>query len=301
MRERFLVNVVAPDGRAAIRLALSRRTVRLFLGGLLALLVGLIAANAWHVHTLEVQADVQRQEIDAIDRQTAALAGQVRELQRQNSTIRRQIGVPVPKAVSTHADRVGTKAELGVVMARVAQLQRDSQSLQNEQQTLQRMVAHVLVVRRLERVARDRLIAYLPSINPVDGQIAAGFGWRTNPWPEFHQGLDLEADYGDPVHAAASGRVVSATWEGGFGLKVDLDHGNGYHTWYAHLSKVFVPIGASVRKGQVIARVGATGDATGPHLHYQIMRNGEAIDPAPFLDGVPAKVLATLPGSRRVQ
>ncbi len=97
----------------------------------------------------------------------------------------------------------------------------------------------VLNVRRLASIARERLIASIPSINPVGGAIAAGFGWRTNPWPEFHKGVDLEANYGDVVRAAAAGTVVSAGWDpGGFGIKVDIDHGNGYHTWYAHLSRV---------------------------------------------------------------
>jgi murein DD-endopeptidase MepM/ murein hydrolase activator NlpD len=145
------------------------------------------------------------------------------------------------------------------------------------------------------------MIAALPSLNPVDGTISAGFGWRVNPWPEFHQGLDLAADYGTPVRAAADGVVQTAGWDGGFGIKVAVDHLNGYQTWYAHLSRVAVRPGERVRKGQTIAFVGATGEATGPHLHYQVMLNGAAINPAPYLYGVPASVLATLPGGARVQ
>ena len=132
-------------------------------------------------------------------------------------------------------------------------------------------------------------------MNPVGGGIASAFGWRTNPWPEFHKGLDLEADYGTPVHATAAGTVVSAGWEGGFGIKVDIDHGNGYHTWYAHLSRATVAAGAQVTKGQPIALSGSTGESTGPHLHYQVMYQGQPIDPQPFLNGVPAKIIATLP------
>jgi murein DD-endopeptidase MepM/ murein hydrolase activator NlpD len=104
------------------------------------------------------------------------------------------------------------------------------------------------------------------------------------------------------VHAAADGVVRAAGWEsGGFGIKVDVDHENGYHTWYAHLSRVAVAPGERVRKGETIAYVGATGEATGPHLHYQVMLGGQAIDPTPYLNGVPAKLLATLPGAERVQ
>ena len=103
------------------------------------------------------------------------------------------------------------------------------------------------------------------------------------------------ADWGTAVHAAAAGTVASAGWDGGFGIKVDIDHGNGYHTWYAHLSRVIVVSGRDVAKGAPIAYSGATGEATGPHLHYQVMYEGRAIDPAPFLNGVPAAVMATLP------
>jgi murein DD-endopeptidase MepM/ murein hydrolase activator NlpD len=131
----------------------------------------------------------------------------------------------------------------------------------------------------------------------VNGGIAASFGWRTNPWPEFHKGVDLEANYGTPVHATAAGTVASASWDGGFGLKVDIDHGNGYHTWYAHLSRASVAPGQRVTKGQLIALSGSSGESTGPHLHYQLMYEGQPIDPQPFLNGVPEKVIATLPDS----
>jgi murein DD-endopeptidase MepM/ murein hydrolase activator NlpD len=90
--------------------------------------------------------------------------------------------------------------------------------------------------------------------------------------------------------------VVAAGWDdGGYGNKVDIDHGNGYHTWYAHLSRIDVRAGERVYKGESIAAVGSTGFSTGPHLHYQVMRNGTPVDPSPFLHGVPSNVLASLP------
>jgi murein DD-endopeptidase MepM/ murein hydrolase activator NlpD len=89
--------------------------------------------------------------------------------------------------------------------------------------------------------------------------------------------------------------VVANAYDGGYGVKIDIDHGNGYHSWYAHLSRVLVSVGAHVYKGETIGLVGATGFATGPHLHYQIMFEGSPVDPTPFLYGVPANVLAALP------
>jgi murein DD-endopeptidase MepM/ murein hydrolase activator NlpD len=153
----------------------------------------------------------------------------------------------------------------------------------------------VLNLRHVRALTRERLLAFIPSIDPVDGAPVVGcFCWRTSPDVEFHKGVDLGADYGQTVRAAAAGTVAAAGWDGAYGLKVDIDHGNGYHTWYAHLSRIGVSVGQRVYKGETIAAVGATGFATGPHLHYQLMLNGTAIDPAPYLHGVPQSVLATL-------
>jgi murein DD-endopeptidase MepM/ murein hydrolase activator NlpD len=136
----------------------------------------------------------------------------------------------------------------------------------------------------------------IPSIDPTNGgEVTSTFGWRTTPWPEFHKGIDLAQPQGHPVMASAAGIVVTADpgWNGGFGNFIDIDHGNGFHTYYGHLSSIYVHAGAHVIRGMVIAAVGMTGEATGPHLHYQIMHNGVAIDPAPFLHGVPAWAVAS--------
>lgn len=160
---------------------------------------------------------------------------------------------------------------------------------------LKNLVRRVLNLRHLHRLVRQRELAAIPSIDPVDGAPVVGcFCYRTSPDTEFHEGVDLGADEGQPVRAAAAGTVVASGYDGGYGIKVDIDHGNGYHTWYAHLSRTDVAVGAHVSKGEVIASVGETGFATGPHLHYQLMYDGSPIDPAPFLHGIPARVLATL-------
>ncbi|MBV8491696.1 MAG: M23 family metallopeptidase, partial [Candidatus Eremiobacteraeota bacterium] len=136
----------------------------------------------------------------------------------------------------------------------------------------------------------------IPSIDPVDGaEVVSCFCYRSYPDAEFHEGVDLGADYGETVRASAAGTVVANGYDGAYGIKVDIDHGNGYHTWYAHLSRAGVEVGQRVYKGETIGAVGATGFATGPHLHYQVMYRGQPIDPAPFLHGVPANVLASLP------
>ena len=123
-----------------------------------------------------------------------------------------------------------------------------------------------------------------------DWRLSSPFGSRTDPLtgqPAFHHGVDLAAPEGTPVRAYDTGRVIWAGPGGDYGLAVGIRHdGNGQITWYAHLSEIRVDAGAFVRRGQEIGRVGATGRATGPHLHFEIRENGRRIDPWPALAAV---------------
>jgi murein DD-endopeptidase MepM/ murein hydrolase activator NlpD len=308
----FLIKIIPPEGYNVYRLHFSRTMAIAVAVGFVALIGAALGFHAWQLHLAEqdVQAlqaitTAQHEKLQAIDRQADSLASELRDIQRQDAEIRKLLGVhPAPAAPlrPTHGfvHAAGATTVAGV-QARLSRLVKFSEQRLSDSKSFDRLAHRVLDLRRLALLARDRMIAALPSINPVDGSISAGFGWRVNPWPEFHQGVDLAADYGTPIHAAADGIVRFTGWEGGFGNKIDLDHENGYHSWYAHLSRFGVSPGQRVHKGDVIGYVGATGDATGPHLHYQLMLGGRPIDPAPYLNGVPAKVLATLPGSERVQ
>ncbi len=310
--ESFLIKIVPPSGYNVYRLHVSRRgALACALGVVLCILVAL-GIHAWQLHQadlavsqLQLEAAAQSAQIMAVDHQADELTTQLKTLQHENAEIRAVIGLPstkAPAAKPTHGSVTTITAPgLDNVRARLASLERASRAAAQDEARLVGLAQRVLDLRRLAGIARDRMISALPSINPVDGPIVDGFGYRLRPWPEFHKGVDLAADYGAPVRAAAAGTVVSAGWDGGFGIKVDVDHGNGYHTWYAHLSRVAVSPGLRVVKGQTIASVGATGEATGPHLHYQVMRLGTAVDPVPYLNGVPHDVLATLPKGDGVQ
>lgn len=121
---------------------------------------------------------------------------------------------------------------------------------------------------------------------PVTGIITSPFGWRPNPFgggPEFHQGLDIAAPTGTTVTAAASGTVIMAQWYGGYGNYILIDHGGGLSTGYGHLSAIYVSVNQHVTRGQAIGAVGMTGEATGPHLHFEVRINGKPVDPAPRL------------------
>lgn len=233
---------------------------------------------------LQALASKQREQLRNIDSKTAVIRSQLQHVQRQNQEIQQLIGVQRPLQKTSYVRR-GIDA-LVVASARTTE----------ESNILKRLTLHVLNVRHLQALARARALAAIPSIDPVDGAEVVGcYCYRTYPDAEFHPGVDLGANYGDTVHAAAAGTIASAGWDGGYGLKIDIDHGNGYHTWYAHLSKIAVHEGEYVHKGEMIGLVGSTGFSTGPHLHYQIMLNGATVDPNPYLTGVPAKVLAALP------
>ena len=139
----------------------------------------------------------------------------------------------------------------------------------------------------LETTARsaDKLAAQ-PSIWPTRGEVTSRFGWRTSPWgdgQELHQGIDIANVLGTPVVATADGVVVQSGWSGGYGNLVQVDHANGLVSFYGHNSRLAVQPGQPVKKGQVIAYMGSTGRSTGTHLHYEIRRHGEAIDPISFL------------------
>ncbi len=126
----------------------------------------------------------------------------------------------------------------------------------------------------------------LPSLMPARGVITSGFGWRRDPvygdW-RFHAGLDIAAPPGTPIVAAADGVVVSAGWHQGYGKVVEISHGHGIATFYAHCSRIAVRVGQRVRRGQIIAYIGATGKTTGPHLHYEVRVNGVPQNPERFI------------------
>nr|WP_276736820.1 M23 family metallopeptidase [Veillonella seminalis] len=121
---------------------------------------------------------------------------------------------------------------------------------------------------------------------PVSGVITSGFGWREHPIfgrQIFHTGIDIGVDEGTPVHAADSGTVVYSGWMDGYGYAVVIDHGNGISTLCAHNSDLAVSEGQSVSKGTVIAYAGSTGNATGPHVHFEVRVNGDPVNPLGYL------------------
>jgi murein DD-endopeptidase MepM/ murein hydrolase activator NlpD len=133
---------------------------------------------------------------------------------------------------------------------------------------------------------RNALAAATPSIWPATGWLTSSMGSRGDPFtgaPDFHPGLDISADRGSPVHATADGTVTFAGVSGAYGNLVTIDHGFGLETRYGHLARLDVERGGAVKRGDRIGAVGATGRATGPHLHYEVRVNDRLLNPLQFL------------------
>jgi murein DD-endopeptidase MepM/ murein hydrolase activator NlpD len=129
----------------------------------------------------------------------------------------------------------------------------------------------------------------MPAGWPVSGRLMDGFGQRSDPFSgegAMHTGVDISVPFGTPVKATGDGIVVHANWNGGYGRCVIVDHGNGYQTWYAHLSRMYVVEGDEIRKGEVVGAVGVTGRSTGAHLHYEVRIASTPVNPYRFLSRV---------------
>jgi murein DD-endopeptidase MepM/ murein hydrolase activator NlpD len=129
-------------------------------------------------------------------------------------------------------------------------------------------------------------IRTMPLGKPVDGSISSGFGKRTDPVnrkSSFHEGVDIRGKRGDKIYATASGKVLRAFKNGSYGNYVEIDHGNGYTTAYAHLQSYLVKKGEFINQGQIIGQVGNSGRSTGPHLHYEVRLNKKPINPTKFM------------------
>ncbi len=150
----------------------------------------------------------------------------------------------------------------------------------------QKLAQVQFAVQQTERM--HKVVSTLPIARPMpaDFETTSGFGTRSDPFTRgmaMHTGIDFRAPSGTPVKAAAAGKIVESGHAGGYGNMVEIDHGNGITSRYAHLSVLDVDVGETVQKGTVIGRVGSTGRSTGPHLHYETRIDGEATDPLRFL------------------
>ncbi len=139
--------------------------------------------------------------------------------------------------------------------------------------------------------ALERGLDGIPQFTPASvAKISSGFGYRRDPFSgggAMHSGLDFKGPYGAPIHAAAKGTVSYVGWKSGYGKTVEIEHGNGLMTRYAHMSKFNAAAGQEVAAGDIIGGIGSTGRSTGPHLHFEVRINDRAVNPRPFLEKAP--------------
>ena len=134
---------------------------------------------------------------------------------------------------------------------------------------------------------RDLYLA-TPKGWPVEGRISSPYGYREHPQTglrDFHSGMDIASEPGTPVKATADGIVSFAGWSGGSGNLVALEHGLGFSTYYAHNRLVVVKVGQKIKRGDILSYVGSTGNSTGPHLHYEVWKEGRSLNPSTYIEG----------------
>jgi len=159
--------------------------------------------------------------------------------------------------------------------------------MENLKKQVQHTIENVGEIKDYLHIQRDIYFA-TPKGLPVEGRISSPYGKRNHPMSgevEFHSGLDVSANPGNPVRATADGIVSFSGWSGGNGYLVVLEHGHGFSTFYAHNKKNAVELGQKVKRDDVIGYVGTTGSSTGPHVHYEIWKDGKHVNPKQYIGG----------------
>jgi len=241
--------------------------------------------------SLRREIDNMKEQYDALQHRMNEAKLQLTELQQRDNEIYRVIFEASPIPDSTRAGKVEKDEEL-------AQLQSFSSSdiIASDAALLKELMHRIQVQEKSYKEIDDlvknkqKMLASIPAIQPVANKdlkrIASGFGYRIDPiykTVKYHAGLDFSAPSGTPIYATGDGVVEDASMSDvGYGNHVVIRHGYGYKTLYGHMLRIKVKAGQSVKRGDVLGWVGSTGKSTGPHCHYEVMKNGEKVDPVYF-------------------
>ena len=274
--DRFYSFIIAHTSRSRARvqrIRVEKRAVTLFFLGVAVIAVGLVyglyglTQHAAHIRIemenqqLRAENDRQRQELEQLNNRVEKVEDTSRKLAEKSGVVDGRTNTPGIGGPALPLDEMG----LATLTAKMRRLEEN-------------MSAY-------ESILRQR--GYTPTLWPVAGTLEGGFGGRRNPFGgpgyEFHTGQDIEAAWGAPVVAGAAGRVSFVGWQNGYGQLVIVDHGGGLTTKYGHLSHIDVELDQAVARGQLLGKVGSTGRSTGPHLHYEVRINDQAVNPLPYL------------------
>ncbi|MBQ1914180.1 MAG: peptidoglycan DD-metalloendopeptidase family protein [Selenomonadaceae bacterium] len=253
--------------------------------------------NATEIGELRQVNSIQQEQLLQLARKANSLQDQIEQLAQMENELRRLSGIApseeAPPSVTMegdgeHAGQGGPYIQpdvrnVGLALDQVEkELEKRRASLTQLRNQLKERQAQVGPF-GFSGIVIPGVGATTPSIWPTDGVVSSPYGLRWN-GSDFHPGIDIANDMGTPIVATADGVVIEAGWNsGGYGNMVDIDHGNGIMTRYAHASQVVVTAGQHVRRGQLIAYMGSTGFSTGPHVHYEVRIDGQAVNPVSYL------------------
>lgn len=299
MREKDVTLIVMPHGDDRVReFQFSKRLVGLLMSVAVVVCgLALLFAGEYYIRARE---QAKARTLSATDEQVVELLGSVRDKVRalegkmkklaQESDALRVIA-ELPE-IGPDTRRMGIGGHASQALLAYSFLDRPSAVLLAE---VDAELDRLLRQTALEKTSFDEIQAKLavdqemrdhtPSVLPTYGYISSSFGYRTDPLTGrnmFHNGLDIAGRLGTPVYATAHGEVVYANYSMGYGNAVMIDHGNGLKTLYAHLSSMLVKRGETVARGQRIGEIGKTGRTSGCHLHYEVWRDGRAVDPSHY-------------------
>lgn len=228
------------------------------------------------LEVLEHQEELQQEQVEANKQRTQEILVAL-EVEREGLVADRTLLEEKEAEVAVELDAV--KDLLAEVQSDINEVEGELTALEREQEKIEAAI----------RAAQSAGGEKLGSLRwPVSGSVSSPFGYRVHPISgvrKLHTGVDISVGAGVEIVAAGNGVVILASWYGGYGNAVVIDHGAGLSTLYAHQSKLAVSVGQSVSDGEVIGYVGSTGYSTGPHLHFETREFGTPVDPMPFLNG----------------
>lgn len=240
---------------------------------------------------LRVQYERSLQDFEILGQKIKIVEQRLRELEKRDNDVYRTIFEANPVPDSARAKQIEMEQEIKLVSS-MDENQLAVSLASTLSNIINRMGFQDKSYTEIGEMIKDKekLLASTPAIQPVNNKdmnrIASGFGYRIDPvykTVKFHAGLDFAAPQGTPIYATADGRVTTSGNAGnGYGNHVILSHGFGYETLYGHMVRVKSQVGQTVKRGEVIGWVGSTGKSTGPHLHYEVHKNGKQIDPIYF-------------------
>ena len=308
MASKKITIVVVPEGPKKIR---QIKIPRFWIFSLIVLILGANLSLAWvvrdyfsikrslpHLSSLQEENTLQKQQITSLAGKVETINQKMAELKEFDRKVRAMVSMDPSNG--SGMESAGEQQQFIGIGGSDSSLGGSNSPSERNHKKLVRMMYRSLdnldsdittqkdekteLMRLLDR--QKSILASTPSVWPARGWVSSGFGYRLSPFTsekELHRGLDICARKGAPVLAPADGVVASVEWDPGYGKTVIVNHGYGLNTMYAHLDKVHVKKGQTVRRHQEIAQVGDSGRTTGAHLHYEVHMNGVPVNPLRYI------------------